>query len=76
MDVLRQDQFCDLNGFHVRRVPDQPSPVYPAHVMQFERGVVKEHVHKGMKMMFSHARQYHDSMIELIGEYPAMFESR
>ena len=62
-------------GFHVRRVPDQPSPVYPAHVMQFERGAVKEHVHEGMKMMFSRAGEYHDSMIELIGENPAMFES-
>jgi len=62
-------------GFHVRRAPDQPSPVYPAHVMQFERGVVKEHVHQGMKMMFAHAREYHDSMVDLIGERPAMFAS-
>ena len=61
-------------GFHVRRVFDQPSPVYPAHVMQFERGFVKEHVHLGMSLMFAHAREYHDSMVDLIRENPAMFE--
>jgi aminoglycoside N3'-acetyltransferase len=61
-------------GFHVRQVPDQPSPVYPAHVMQFERGHVREHVHQGMSLMYARAREYHDSMVELIRDNPAMFE--
>jgi hypothetical protein len=43
--------------------------------MQFESGAVREHMHLGMRMMFSHAREYHDSMVELIRENPAMFES-
>jgi len=60
-------------GFHVRQVRDQPSPVYPAHVMQFERGYVKEHVHQGMSLMHARAREYHESMVALIREKPAMF---
>lgn len=63
-------------GFHVRQVRDQPSPVYPAHVMQFERGFVREHVHLGMSLMFARARDYHESMMDLIRENPAMFELR
>lgn len=61
-------------GFHVRRAPDKPSPVYPAHVLQFERGFVREHVHQGVRLMFGRAREYHDSMIDLIREMPEMFE--
>ncbi|MBC7804120.1 MAG: AAC(3) family N-acetyltransferase, partial [Candidatus Parcubacteria bacterium] len=61
-------------GFHVRQVRDQPSPVYPAHVMQFERGFVKERVHQGMSLMFAHAREYHESMLDLIRENPGLFE--
>ncbi len=60
-------------GFCVRHKRDKEIPVYPAHKMQQQMGVVKETSVLGLALQYSDAQSYHDSMIEIIKKNPEMF---
>jgi hypothetical protein len=60
-------------GFHVRADTRKRTPVYDAHIMQYQRGAVKEVTAGSLRLMYSRAEDYHRSMIDIIKEHPEMF---
>ncbi len=60
-------------GFHVRLPGKDHTPVYKAHVLQFEKGYVKRPENTLIDLLYCDARAYHESMIEIITQRPELF---
>lgn len=63
-----------IYSFAVRRRDMAVTPVYPAHVIQYEMGAVKDVSFHGTKLFYAMAKDYDESLAEIIRSRPEMFE--